>query len=91
MKEKKEKKQKEQKPVYIDDGSTVFDMSGLDQTKKYNRKKSAPTQKSVPAASPSRWKDCLQTYWGAVKMMFLPMLVVIAIICVVFLLMYWLL
>ena len=87
-KSKAEKKKKE-KIIYIDDGSTVFDMSGLQQTKKpifpdihgYNASKRR--QKS-----PSRWKAIVRTYVDSVKMMLLPMLVFIGIIAVAFFLLW---
>ena len=84
-KEKKEKKKKE-KIVYIDDGSTVCDMSGLRQTKKpfmpdvhgYNN---APKKRQ---RTPSRWKAIVRTYFDSMKMMLLPMLVFIGIIAIAF-------
>lgn len=84
-KEKKEKKKKE-KVVYIDDGSTVFDMSGLRQTKK----PFAPdihgygTPKKKRQKPPSRFRAILNTYFDSVKLMLLPMLVFIGIIAVAF-------
>lgn len=88
-KEKKDKKKKD-KIIYIDDGSTVFDMSGLRQTKKpfmpdvhgYN---SAPKKRQK---SPSRWRAIVRTYFDSVKMMLLPMLVFIGIITVAFFLLW---
>ena len=77
-KEKKEKKKKKEKIVYIDDGSTVCDMSGLRQTKRpytpdihgYN----TPRKRQKP---PSRARAIVNTYLDSVKMMILPMLVFI--------------
>jgi len=74
----KEKKKKKEKVTYIDDGRTIADMSGVGfggYASKDNRPRSSARDK---------WR----TYWEAVKMMFVPMLVVIGIICVTFLLLY---
>ena len=87
MKNRKEKKEKKkEKIVYIDDGSTVCDMSGLRQTKKpfmpdihgYN---TPPKKRRKP---PSRWRSIVNTYLDSVKMMLLPMLVFIGIIAIAF-------
>ncbi len=59
--ENKEKKEKKQKIVYIDDGSTVADMSGT------FKKKRPPRQKSTA-------KEKMRTYFSVVKKMILPML-----------------
>lgn len=74
----KEKKKKKEKVVYIDDGRTIADMSGVGfggYASDKNRPKSSARDK---------WR----TYWEAVKMMFVPMLVTLGIICVAFLLLY---
>ena len=78
---KKDKKKKE-KITYIDDGRTIADMSGtrgglFSSSKKKERPKPTISSQQTP----------FQTYWNAVRMMFVPMLVVIGIITVVFLLM----
>jgi hypothetical protein len=73
-----ENKKKKEKTVYIDDGSTISDMSALGG-RSYRRDGSfgRPT-----------FRDCFRTYICAVKMMLLPMLVTIGIIAVAFLLIY---
>ena len=74
----KEKKKKKDKVIYIDDGRTIADMSGVGfggYASDKNRPKSSARDK---------WR----TYWEAVKMMFLPMLVTLGIISVAFLLLY---
>lgn len=72
-------KKKKKKVTYIDDGRTIADMSGLSGVnKKY--------QKSKGTA-----KEQLTTYWNAVKLMFVPMMVTIGIITAVFLIMWILL
>ncbi len=77
---KNEKKEKKEKVKYIDDGRTIADMSSVGGGKK--RRNNTPLR---PRASA---KEQWQTYWNAVKMMFLPMLVVIGILCVTFLVAY---
>ena len=57
-------KEKKIKPVYIDDGSSIANMSDL-------RKPKAPR---LGAPRPNAtFKEQVQTYIAAVKMMFLPM------------------
>ena len=78
MSEKKEKKQKKEKVTYIDDGRTIADMSGVGF--------GAYSNKNGKRHSTAREK--WRTYWEAVKMMFVPMLVVIGIISLTFLILY---
>ena len=78
---KKDKKKKE-KITYIDDGRTIADMSGTRGGLFYYTKKKERTKPTI-----SSQQTPFQTYWNAVRMMFVPMLVVIGIITVVFLLM----
>ena len=74
----KEKKKKE-KIRYIDDGRTLADMSGISGVdKKYVGPKGT-------------LKEQARTYWNTVKMMFIPMMVTIGIICLVYLIMLLLL
>ena len=71
-------KNKEKKPKvkYIDDGRTIADMSALSGVdKRYTGPKGG-------------FKAQLQTYWNAVKLMFVPMMVTIGIITAVFLIMW---
>lgn len=75
----KDTKKKKKKVTYIDDGRTIADMSSLSGVdKKYTGAKGT-------------FKEQLTTYWNTVKLMFVPMLVTIGIICVVFLIMWILL
>ena len=67
------KKNKKEKITYIDDGRTLADMSGVTGPRMGRRLGPAP-----------KFKDVWATYWGAVKMMFIPMLVVIGALCVMF-------
>ena len=73
----KRKKEKKPKVKYIDDGRTIADMSNVGYS--YYNKGS-----SRSSSAKEKWK----TYWEAVKMMFIPMLVVIGIICVAYLLLF---
>ena len=81
-KEKKAKKDKK-KTVYIDDGSTISDMSGVGRSR-------FPISKENPG-SRATLGEMFRTYTDAVRMMFLPMLAVLGIIAVAFLLVYFLL
>lgn len=76
------KKNKKEKVIYIDDGRSLADMSGvsggLDWTKK---------------GTSSPVSEIWRTYWSAVKMMFKPMLVVIGFILAAFIIVsvaFWL-
>ena len=84
MSEKKKKdKKKKEKITYIDDGRTVADMSGTSRGGVF-----LPPAKSSGGQKKQNYKAVMSTYWGAVKMMFVPMLIVLGAICAVFLLMY---
>ncbi len=74
-------KQKKEKIKYIDDGRTISDMSGTSRGFMPPAKK----KKDKPYVGETAW----QTYIRSVKMMLKPMLFVIALIGVVFLLMYF--
>ena len=76
----KNKKEKKQKVRYVDDGSTVADMSGV----------SGPRLgKHDPNRPRVSYKDAWHTYWDAVKMMFGPMLVVVVGLLVAYMLIYF--
>ena len=60
-------KKKKEKVVYVDDGSTIADMSHVSGPRLGRRHPAAPHPKA---------KDVWNTYWNAVKMMFTPMLVI---------------
>ena len=71
-----DKKQKKEKVRYIDDGRTLADMSALSGVdKRYTGPKGT-------------FKDQMRTYWNTVKLMFVPMMVTIGIICIAFLIMW---
>lgn len=65
---------KKEKITYIDDGRTIADMSGISGGVPRNRD-------YRPRAS---LKEQWQTYWNAVKMMLLPMLVVVGAIILIY-------
>ena len=72
----KDKKDQKPKVKYIDDGRTLADMSGLRGVdKRYTGPKGG-------------FKAQARTYWNAVKLMFVPMLVTIGIICLAFFIMW---
>ena len=90
---KKEKKKRE-KVTYIDDGRTIADMSNLPMrgfgrslSDARPKKEMSETEKQFYRSNP-KWRDCVSTYFAAVRMMFLPMLAVIGIICIAFLILY---
>ena len=69
-------KKKKEKIVYVDDGRTVADMSGVSSGFRLgNRNPYRPRPKA---------KEVWNTYWGAVKMMFTPMLVVVCAILIIY-------
>ena len=69
------KKEKKEKIIYIDDGSTVADMSNV-QGSRFSRDPMKPR---------SSLKEQWQTYKAAVKMMFGPMLIVSCALIVIYL------
>ncbi|MBQ2729798.1 MAG: hypothetical protein IJF69_03400 [Clostridia bacterium] len=70
----KDKKRKKEKIRYVDDGRTIADMSGLKGNMDWTKH-----------GTSSRFSDIWKTYWNAVRMMFLPMLVTCGFILLVFL------
>ena len=68
-------KKKKEKVVYVDDGRTIADMSGVSGPRLSRR---------TPGRPSPRAKDVRNTYWNAVKMMFVPMLVVICAIIIIY-------
>ena len=75
---KTENKPKKNKVKYVDDGSTIADMSWLGSS----------GSRSNSGNRRSSFKEQFETYRKAVKLMFLPMLVVLGLITVAFLLVY---
>ncbi len=81
----KDKKKKREKTTYVDDGRTISDMSGTTggmRVPRSSKKKKKDDPQLTLGQTP--W----QTYRASVKMMFIPMLVVLGCICLLFLLMY---
>jgi hypothetical protein len=81
----KKNKEKKEKVKIIDDGSTIADMSGVGglQGKPQPKKKKEPyTPTNLMGRGTLR--DQWNTYKNAVKMMFLPMLCVIAALIIIF-------
>lgn len=77
-----DKNSKKDKVIYIDDGRTIADMSGL-----------PPRTQWLKKGTTSSFKDIWRTYFSAVKMMIRPMLVVLGFItaaCLIMTLLYWL-
>ena len=72
---------KKKRIIYVDDDRTIADMSGVGRAKKDARQ-------NEPVHLRSTFKDRKQTYFQAVRMMFVPMLVTIGIICAAFGIMY---
>ena len=68
-------RKKKEKITYVDDGRTLADMSGIS---------SGPRLSSNPYRPRPKVKEVWKTYWGAVKMMFTPMLVVICAIVIIY-------
>lgn len=76
---KREKKPKKEKVRYVDDGSTVVDMQPLADA---NRR---PWQKPRTEGAKGTLREQVRTYFAAVKLMLVPMLVTLGIIFVSFL------
>ena len=72
------KNQKKPKTRYVDDGRTIADMSNVGGPR-FHRAKNAPR---------STGKEKWDTYWGAVRMMFVPMLYVITGILIIYMILY---
>ncbi len=77
--EKRKKKKKQEKTTYIDDGRSLANMSGFG------------VRGSLSGGSRGTLKDQARTFFAAMKMMVVPMLVTMGIIAVAFLAMYLLL
>lgn len=73
---------KKEKITYIDDGRPLADMSGVGRGFGLGSNSPIRPHRDVKAI----WN----TYWSAVKMMFVPMLVVVGILAVVYMIVYFL-
>ena len=69
-------KKKKDKITYIDDGRTIADLSGVSGSMRHSDRKYGRPRSSA--------KEIWKTYLGAVKMMFVPMLVVICGIIIIY-------
>ena len=76
------KKKKKDKVVYYDDNSTVVDMSAVNKS---GQKDSAPQPRQR-----SSFKEKWKTYWSAVGMMLLPLIIVLSVIFVLYLIVLFL-
>lgn len=72
---------KKEKVVYVDDGRSLADMSGV----------SSPGLSGKPSRYRASFKEQWQTYISAVKMMLKPMFFVIGALCVAYGVLYLLL
>ncbi len=69
---------KKEKIVWVDDGRTIADMSGLESTR----------PRMAKTSTPSRFRDIWRTYWDATRMMLLPTLVAAGAMGVIYLVLY---
>ena len=81
------KKEKKQKITYIDDGSSIADMSGVGRGGAKPQKSKQQKKRPEPLAR-SSGKEIFRTYIESVKLMFLPMLAVLGLLAIAFLLVY---
>ena len=77
-------KNKKEKIIYIDDGSSIADMSSLDRG---FLKKNSLRGNGGRVERPT-FKACFKTYIEAVKMMIKPMLITMGVITLAFLIVY---
>ena len=82
------KGKKKKKTVYVDDGSSICDMSALDKGRSRNN---SGYRSNKYTFGTSRFQECFKTYIAAVKMMIKPMFITIGIITLAFLIVYLLL
>ena len=73
--EPEQTRKKEQKIVYIDDGSTVADMSGT-------RKQKTPRQKAT-------FKEQAHTFFTVMKKMVVPMLITLLVLTIMYIGFLW--
>ena len=75
-------KQKKEKIKYYDDNSTIVDMSGLS---KGGKPQKAKQSSFIEGGRKSTFREKWRTYWMSVKMMFVPMLIALLILTIMFL------
>lgn len=79
-------KSKKEKIVFVDDGSTIIDMSST--VKPSQKPQNQPKDPYTGQPIGNTFKDKARTYFSAVKQNLVPMFVVIIGICVIFGIMY---
>jgi hypothetical protein len=92
QKNKKTQKPKKEKVIYYDDNSTIADMSKVGR-KGQNQTPPTPSHQdpNMRKVKPySTGRDKWNTYWSAVKMMFVPMLIVLGVMTVLYVLLLFL-
>lgn len=70
---KKAKKEKKEKIIYIDDGSTIADMTNVSSGKAWKKRGTVSTAGDI-------WR----TYWSAVRMMLKPTLIAVGFLLVAY-------
>ena len=81
-------KKKREKIIWVDDGRTIADMSGVGrkyELPKNSQKQPRPVRYSAPL------KQKLQTFFDAMGFMLLPTLAITGILIATFLIVYWIL
>ena len=87
-------KKKKQKTIYIDDGSTIADMSGVSRPSFFGNFDNIRRESKVAGAKRAhrvKGMTRFETYKNAVRMMLVPMLVTVGILTLAYLLIYILL
>ncbi len=82
----KKKSKKKTKVKYIDDGRTIADMSGTSRTNVFLGGTSGGLKGRGSRRAPL--KDQAKTFFGAMKMMFFPMLITMGILTIAFIILY---
>ena len=80
------KSKKKTKVKYIDDGRTIADMSGTSRSNVFLGGTSGGFKGRGSRRAPL--KDQANTFFGAMKMMFVPMLITMGIITIAFIILY---
>ena len=84
----KKDKAKKEKIIWVDDGRTIADMTGIGRkgyTPPQNQKHGRPVRYSAPM------KEKLRTFFDAMGFMLLPTLAIVGILILTFLIVYWIL
>ena len=75
-------KKKKEKVIWYDDNSTISDMSDVGRGGAKKNKEPSHTPPKKYSTAKEKW----DTYWSAVKMMFLPMCIALIVIFILYLL-----